>query len=50
MVLFTMALLVQGGDANLNPVTGIISGSYLWFSARLQYLQGVSNGDTAVLH
>ena len=26
------------------------SGTFWWFSARLQYLQCVSNGDTAVLH
>ena len=30
--------------------THAIAGTYRWFSTRLQYLQCVSNGDTAVLH
>ena len=30
--------------------TGVWSHPYRWLSARLQYLQCVSNGDTAVLH
>ena len=32
------------------PYQGIASNTYQWLSARLQYPQCVSNGDTAVLH
>ena len=35
---------------SLLDIHWIRSGRYTWFSARLQYLQCVSNGNTAVLH
>ena len=44
----------QGFDEydTLQMVTVILAGTWCsqWLSARLQYLQCISNGDTAVLH
>ena len=43
-------LLTQASESTLLPLLTALVRTYWWRSARLQYLQCVSNGDTAVLH
>ena len=47
---YCLFLLETCHVCSIFPIVVLYSISCLWFNARLQYLQCVSNGDTAALH